>query len=64
MPRDDRTAEEKLADELAAELEAEFADHFEGEEKPAETPKAPEPAAPKKEEAKPKPMEVSEAAVA
>ncbi len=31
MAFDDRTDEEKLADELAAELEAEFADHFDDE---------------------------------
>ncbi|MEA3203609.1 MAG: translation initiation factor [Thermoplasmata archaeon] len=66
MPKDDRTAEEKLADQLAAELEAEFADHFEDEAKPAEKAQAPESAAPapRKEAPQAKPMEVSEEAVA
>jgi translation initiation factor 5B len=66
VARDERTAEEKLADQLAAELEAEFADAFEDEaDAPAEKAK-PEPAAPapKAEAPKPKPMEVSEEAVA
>ncbi|HUR63747.1 MAG TPA: GTP-binding protein, partial [Candidatus Thermoplasmatota archaeon] len=64
---DDRTAEEKLADQLAAELEAEFG----GEDAAADSTPSAAPAAaeqgkapPKKEEAKPKPMEVSEEAVA
>ncbi|MEA3143594.1 MAG: translation initiation factor [Thermoplasmata archaeon] len=67
MARDDRTAEEKLADELAAELEAEFADEVPDEaeaptEKAAEPAPAPKPAT--AQQAKPKPMEVSEEAVA
>lgn len=71
MARDDRTAEEKLADELAAELEAEFADEVEGESEGGEPEAAagastvqatPEPTAPKKEA--PKPVEVSAEAIA
>lgn len=58
--RDDRTAEERLADELAAELEAEFADQVEGEAEGGEgtepAPAAPPPPAPKPPEA-PKPEE-------
>lgn len=62
-PEDDRTAEEKLADELAAELEAEFADQVEGEAESSEgeSHPAPEPAKPKEPEAKP--VEASEATV-
>lgn len=54
---DDRTAEEKLADELAAELEAEFADEVEGEAESSEGESHPEPVmkpeSPKKPELKP-----------
>ncbi len=67
MPADDRTAEEKLADQLAAELEAEFANEVEGEAESSEGERHPEPAPkpePKKEAAKPKPIEVSAEAVA
>jgi len=60
---DDRTAEEKLADELAAELEAEFGDQVEGEAESSEgEAPAPKPGEPKKPE--PKPLEVSAEAVA
>ncbi|MEA3189875.1 MAG: translation initiation factor [Thermoplasmata archaeon] len=58
MARDDRTAEEKLADELADELEAEFAD-----EAPAEEP-APVAVAPASKKEAPKPVEVSAEAIA
>jgi translation initiation factor 5B len=58
---DDRTAEEKLADELAAELEAEFGDQVEAEPEPAEKvqtkPAVPKPSAPQ-------PVEASAEAVA
>jgi translation initiation factor 5B len=69
---DDRTAEEKLADELAAELEAEFADEVEGEAEssegethagsatPAAVAKSPEP----RKEPEAKPIEVSAEAIA
>ncbi|MEK6986435.1 MAG: translation initiation factor IF-2 [Candidatus Thermoplasmatota archaeon] len=61
---DDRTAEEKLADELAAELEAEFGDQVEAA--PAEAAAAPSTPAPppKREEPKPEPIKVSEEAIA
>jgi translation initiation factor 5B len=66
---DDRTAEEKLADQLADELEAEFADQVEGEAESSEGeshPSAPAPTAaaeakPKPDE--PKPIEISEEAL-
>lgn len=65
MP-DDRTAEEKLADALAAELEAEFADEVEGEAESSagesHAAATPGPAAEKKPE--PKPIEASAEAVA
>lgn len=66
---DDRTEEERLADELAAELEAEFAGEFEDEPEapPAAEPVAPIPT-PAPEPAKPKPVDdtikVSEEAIA
>ncbi|HEX2066264.1 MAG TPA: GTP-binding protein, partial [Candidatus Thermoplasmatota archaeon] len=62
MARDDRTAEEKLADELAAELEAEHGSH-EGEAAAAETQPEPD-VLPKREGPKAKPLEASEEAVA
>ncbi len=63
-PADDRTAEEKLADELAAELEAEFADEVEGEAESSEGESHPAPAQPAKpKEPEPKPVEASEATV-
>ena len=64
---DDRTAEEKLADELAAELEAEFGGQVEGEAESsggkAEGP-ADEPAASPRKEPEAKPLEVSAEALA
>src|SRR5688500_15260127 len=70
MAGDDRTAEEKLADELAAELEAEFADQVEGEAGSSEGESHPAPAAapptktePRKEP-EAKPLEVSPEALA
>jgi translation initiation factor 5B len=63
---DDRTAEERLADELAAELEAEFAGEAEGEAGPsgdgeaAQADPAPEP----KKDPAAKPIEVSAEAIA
>ena len=61
---DDRTAEEKLADELTAELEAEFADQVEGEAESSEGethPYKPEPSPPvePKKEPAAKPIEAS-----
>lgn len=67
MALDDRTAEEKLADELAAELEAEFGDQVEGEAESSEGESHPpaEPAKPEpRKEPEPKPIEASEEAVA
>ncbi|MHB1260794.1 MAG: translation initiation factor IF-2 [Thermoplasmatota archaeon] len=65
---DDRTAEEKLADELAAELEAEFADELEGEATPpVKDAKLMAPAEAKLEprkEPEAKPLEVSPEALA
>src|SRR5688572_12720231 len=62
MARDDRTEEEKLADQLAAELEAEFGDQVEAT--PAEE-AAPEPAVPEpRKEPVAKPIEVSAEAIA
>ncbi len=69
MPDDERTEEERLADELAAELEAEYGGEVE-EEKPAKEAKKPDapsaapstPAPPKPPE--PKPIEASPEAVA
>jgi translation initiation factor 5B len=68
MP-DERTAEEKLADELAAELEAEFGDEADADAEPvpAKAEAKPAPAAPpepRKEEPKPQPIAPSEEAVA
>lgn len=67
MAFDDRTAEEKLADELAAELEAEFGDQVEGEAEssegeshPAAEPAKPEP----RKEPEVKPIEASPEAIA
>src|SRR5688572_3739397 len=67
MAGDDRTAEEKLADELAAELEAEFADELQGEPAPSKQSPAPasEPAKPEpRKEPEQKPLEVSPEALA
>jgi translation initiation factor 5B len=66
---DDRTAEERLADELAAELEAEFADQVEGEAESSEGethPYKPVPAPPVEPGKEPaaKPIEVSAEALA
>ena len=64
---DDRTAEEKLADELAAELEAEFGDQAEGEAGPSEgRSDAPSgtPGAEPRKEPEAKPLEVSPEALA
>ncbi|MFO1532734.1 MAG: hypothetical protein ABR562_03405 [Thermoplasmatota archaeon] len=55
---DDRTAEERLADELAAELEAEFGSPDEGTGETAEPPPPPKAPAPEK------PIEPSKEAVA
>ncbi|MES2154156.1 MAG: translation initiation factor IF-2 [bacterium] len=61
---DDRTAEEKLADALAAELEAEFADEVEGEAESSEgeSHAAPQPKVPAKPE--PKAVEASAESIA
>lgn len=59
MPVDDRTAEEKLADQLADELEAEFADQVEGEAADKQPPQAP-----RRNEPEAKPLEVSAEALA
>ncbi|HUR25683.1 MAG TPA: translation initiation factor IF-2 [Candidatus Thermoplasmatota archaeon] len=70
MAADDRTAEEKLADELAAELEAEFADDLQDGPTPPQgsppastQPPAPTPPEPRREP-EPKPLEVSPEALA
>jgi translation initiation factor 5B len=63
MADDDRTAEERLADQLAAEFEAEFGEPMEGEtERKAEA--AAKPAAPVHKEPEAKPIEASPEAVA
>ncbi len=67
MASDDRTAEERLADELAAELEAEFGDQVEGEAAPAakDEGKPTEEAKPEpRKEPEAKPLEVSPEALA
>lgn len=65
MARDDRTAEEKLADELAAELEAEFGDQVEGDAESSEGEATPAPAAPPaRKEPEAKPIEASPEAIA
>ncbi len=62
---DDRTAEEKLADELAAELEAEFGDQVEeAEPAPPKAEAKPATAPEKKEEPKPEPIKPSEESIA
>jgi translation initiation factor 5B len=65
-PPDDRTAEEKLADQLAAELEAEFADELADDKpEPAPAASAGAPATPEpRKEAEAKPLEVSAEAIA